>query len=335
MSVLILLCAALIVLPAAYTLFSVNQIRRRLTPDGAIAEVEGVRLHYHFLPGPEAPSAQPVLVFLHGASGNAYDMRLAFETAVRDRAPALFVDRPGLGFSESGDGRHVSPTGQARLIAGLLEELGIETAVVVGHSLAGSVTAALGLIAPERVRGLAFLAPVSHVSPGGVNWYYTLAALPVVGWLFTWTLTLPVGERLASAAMKNVFHPDPAPSDYAGAIRLPLLFRPESFRANAAQICSIKDAVRTMSRDYRRLDQPALIVTGTEDTVVWPSIHCEGLLRDLPEAELLMLDRAGHMPQHTHTDDIMAGLEQLLLRVERRNADRHPGDAPVDRRAQA
>jgi pimeloyl-ACP methyl ester carboxylesterase len=303
---------------AVYTGFKVRRINRRHGPDGSFATVEGVRLHYHFFPGPEGSHRRPVLVFLHGASGNACDTRLAFEEVYRGRYPVLFVDRPGLGHSERGNGAHVPPEGQARLIAGLLERLAIENAVIVGHSLAGSVTAALGLIAPERVRGLAFLAPVTHVWPGGVNWYYTLTALPVIGWLFTWTLTLPVGERLAPAAMRNVFHPDRPPMDYDGAIRLPLLFRPNSFRANAEQICRVKEAVRAQAVHYPALKQPALVVTGTDDTVVWPSIHCEGLLRDLPDVEVLMLDRAGHMPHHTHTGDICGALDRLVERVEAR-----------------
>lgn len=64
------------------------------------------------------------------------------------------------------------------------------------------------------------------------------------------------------------------------------------------------------------MSQPALVVTGTEDSIVWPSIHCEGLLRDLPHAQLLCLDKAGHMPHHTHTAMIVRGLEQLVRRVE-------------------
>jgi len=320
MILFLIVCFLLLALAAVYTFLRVRHIRRDLTPDGDLAWVDGVRLHYHYFPVGTEPEDAPVLVFLHGASGNSYDMRLAFERAFRGRRSILFVDRPGLGYSEKGAKSHTPPAGQARLIAGLLGQLEIGNAVVVGHSLAGSVTAALGLAAPDRVRALAFLAPVTHVWPGGVNWYYTLASLPVIGWLFVWTLTLPVGERLAPAMMRNVFHPDAAPADYAGEIRLPLLFRPPSFRANAQQICSIKEAVRAQAARYGELTQPALVVTGTHDTVVWPSIHCEGLIRDLPDVETLLLDRAGHMPHHTHTGEIRAALERLLTRSERKKA---------------
>lgn len=310
--VLIALCLA----AAAYTYFQVRNTDQRLKPDGAFADVDGIRLHYHFY---EAQSEEPeaaTLVFLHGASGNAYDMRLAFLEALRGRHRLLFVDRPGLGYSSGKAGIHDLPSGQAWAIDLLLEKLGIRNAIVVGHSLAGSVTAALGLSAPERVRGLAFLAPVSHPWPGGVNWYYNVASWPLIGPIFCWTLTLPVGKRLAPAAMTNVFLPDCPPENYGLEIRLPLLFRPASFRANARQVAHLKPVIAVQSKSYSRMSQPALVVTGTEDSVVWPSIHCEGLLQDLPHAQLLCLDKAGHMPHHTHTAMIVRGLEQLVRRVE-------------------
>ncbi|MEL7528949.1 MAG: alpha/beta hydrolase [Pseudomonadota bacterium] len=299
-----------------YTLIRVGQIRHRFQPDGQSFAADGVSLHYHFHRLPGADQTAPVLVFLHGASGNAYDMKLAFLEALQGRHSLLFIDRPGLGFSSSSKDGSDLPDGQAEAIGRLLEALEIETAIVVGHSLGSAVTAALGLAVPDRVKGLAFLAPVSHEWPGGVNWYYNVAAWPVIGPVFCWTLTLPVGGLLAPSAMTNVFFPDRAPQDYFAGIKLPLLFRPASFRANSRQIAFLKPAIIDQSKHYSNLHQPALVVSGTQDTVVWPSIHCEGLLQDLPNAQLLMLDEAGHMPHHTHTDDIVKALSKLVRRVE-------------------
>lgn len=311
MTLVALLCAC-----AFYTLWRASQITRKLKPDGRFMVIDGVRLHYHFYPVALDNQDAPVLTFLHGASGNAYDTRLAFLGTLRGKYPLLFIDRPGLGFSERQRKGHVTPREQARVIAGLLKKLEVTNAVVVGHSLGGSVAAALGLVAPDRVKGLAFLAPVSHPWPGGVNWYYSLASMPLIGRLFCWTLTLPIAERLASCAITSVFSPDQPPENYLSDTRVPLLFRPEAFRANALTITRLKQAVTEQSKDYATLVQPTLIVTGTQDSVVWPSIHCEGLLTSLPDAELMVLDRAGHMPHHTHTQKIVQGLERLMCRVE-------------------
>lgn len=306
-----------------YTFFRVREINRQIRPDGSFAEVGGARLHYHFYKSDGSDPDAPVLVFLHGASGNAYDTRLAFLASLKNTYDLLFVDRPGLGFSTGQGALHDLPEGQAHVLSLLLERLEIDNAIVVGHSLAGSVTAALALCAPDRVKGLAFLAPVSHEWPGGVNWYYTVASWPVLGAIFCWTLTLPIGQGQAAKALTNVFLPDGAPQDYPREMKLPLLFRPASFRANARQIAFLKRAVMSQSKRYSDIRQPALVVTGTHDTVVWPSIHCEGLIRDLPNAELLMLDLAGHMPHHTHTDVIVKGIQRLVKKVESADTGTH------------
>lgn len=313
------LLAILVVLAslAGYSALRFHQIRRSIRPDGEMCTVDGVQLHYHFFSAENACPDTPTLVFLHGASGNAYDSQLAFLKPLKGRYPLLFLDRPGLGFSGTiPDGKN-SPARQAELIDGLLRELGIDRCIAIGHSLGASVTAALGLRAPDQICGLAFLAPATHPWPGGVAWYNHVAAAPVIGWLFCRILTLPVAEYLAPRSIQHVFHPEPQPENYNQATRLPLLFLPDAFRSNATDIARLKPHVIAQSKDYGDLEQPTVILTGTEDTVVWPSIHSEGLLRDLPNAELVVLEGAGHMPHHTRTDAIVEALDQLVLRVGR------------------
>ncbi|MBO6757921.1 MAG: alpha/beta hydrolase [Roseibium sp.] len=313
---LALLILALLVLAAiAYTAFRLRQIHAEYEADGAFADFDGVRLHYHFFPAAAAGSAAPTLVFIHGASGNAYDQMLAFSERFAGAYALLFVDRPGLGFSGRDMRGHASPRAQAELIKRLLKQLEIDRCIVIGHSLGASVTAALGLIDPERVKGLVFLAPATHPWPGGVNWYYSVASWPLIGRLFCWTLTLPVAERLMEKSITRVFEPSPAPDGYAAAIKAPLLFRPHSFRANAMDIARLKPHLVEQSELYPDLLQPTVVITGSEDTVVWPSIHSEGLVRDLPNARLVVLDGTGHMPHHSDGPHVAAEIEKLVKDV--------------------
>ncbi len=312
---LVALTSLLLLSSAAYTAWRSSQIASEIRPEGQFASIDGAKLHYHFFPADHDVSETPVLVFLHGASGNANDTMLAFRDAFAGRYPLLFIDRPGLGFSERNFEGERSLTGQAGLIAGLVETLGIEQAIVVGHSFGAAVTAVLGLTAPERIAGLAFISPVSHPWPGGVDWHYNLAATPFAGAIFAHTIALPAAERLAPAAVLRAFAPGKPPKDYVDKINLPLLFRPASFRANAEDVAGLKKQVIEHSKNYASLSQPSLVVTGTEDTVVWPSIHSQGLHRDLPDTELVLLEGAGHMPHHTHTAEIVEALERLVRRV--------------------
>ncbi|MBO0346970.1 alpha/beta fold hydrolase [Roseibium limicola] len=288
----------------AYTFFRTRQIGAGYPPTGTFADVEDVRLHYHWRrAGKVSGEKPPTLVFLHGASGNAWDILTAFEPHIGDAAECLFVDRPGLGHSTRARRHHV-PIEQARTLGRLLDQLEIGCCVVVGHSLGASVAAALALERPDLVAGAVFIAPATHPWPGGVALYYQLAAWPLLGPLFSWTLTLPIAERLAPGATAYVFAPDPVPDDYAGKIRLPLLFRPASFRANAADVARLKKNVSKQSCRYGEIMQPCLVFTGDKDAVVWPSIHSDGLERDLPHVRKIVLPGAGHMPHYAHGERI-------------------------------
>ncbi|WP_293722793.1 alpha/beta hydrolase [Stappia sp.] len=282
-------------------------------PVGSFREVDGQRVHFVDLTPDGWRAGDPVVIFVHGASGNLRDPRLALEDSLADGGwRRIYVDRPGHGYSERGGDDMYRPKRQAEVIAGLLEQLGIERAVAVGHSWGGAVVAQMALVAPERVGGLVFLAPATHPWPGGVNWYYDATAAPVAGQVFAQAIAPTFASLVAPQAVKGVFEPEAAPRGYGEKIGLPLLFRPDTFRANAMDVAMLKEEVRAARPSYGRILQPAAIVTGDADTVVLPEIHSAGLARDLPNAWRVDLAGAGHMPHHTRPDEVLAEIGKVV-----------------------
>jgi pimeloyl-ACP methyl ester carboxylesterase len=289
--------------------------QERYPPLGAMASVDGVALHYvdHVPQGWVA--GDPTLVFVHGASANLRDPVAAFHSALSARYRLIFVDRPGHGYSQRGQGEAHSPARQAALIVGLVEQLDVGRTVAVGHSWGGAVVAQLALQAPETFAGLVFIAPATHPWPGGVNWYYDVAAMPVVGAVFSHTIAPAVASLVASSGVESVFSPEAAPDDYQQSIGLPLLFRPHSFLANARDVAWLKPEVLTAAPRYPQIEQPAAVITGDADTIVYPDIHSAGLVRDLPNAWRVDLAGAGHMPHHTRTDAVVREIEAVVAKT--------------------
>ena len=61
----------------------------------------------------------------------------------------------------------------------------------MAHSFGGSVATALALGHPEKVRGLVFMAAATHPWPNKkTQWYYDLSMAPLIGRIFTETLSL-------------------------------------------------------------------------------------------------------------------------------------------------
>lgn len=304
---------ALAVILVAYSAVRTRQIEARHPPVGRFVEVDGVRLHYvDLLPDvPDGPDT-PALVFVHGASGNLNDPLLAFRGPLEGRHRLVFVDRPGHGYSARGEGEGIAaPAAQATLIARLLDRIGVKRAVVVGHSWGGAVAAAFGVLHPDKTAGLVFLAPATYPWPGGVAWYYRVAAQPVIGGLFARTVVMPVGTASLEAGLRSVFAPNPEPEGYSAKAAVPLLFRPSEFVANAQDVAALNRNLADLAPRYREIRAPTMILSGNKDSVVYEELHSGGLARDIAGSRLVWLDGVGHMPQHSANDTVVAAIEEV------------------------
>lgn len=290
-------------------------IGRRNPPAGGFIEVDGVRIHHVHLRGPDVPDLPPV-VFIHGASANLNDQMASLRPLLEGRAQMLFLDRPGHGWSGHGwRGRakgHETQAGQAALIAGLMDRLGIGPAIIVGHSFGGSVAAAFALAFPEKTAGLLFLSAATHPWPGGrTSWYYRVAALPVIGWLFSQTVAGPAGALRLAGATRCVFAPNALPEDYLRRAQIPLVLRPQAFRANARDVEGLYGFALENAARYRDIKAPTVVISGDADTVVYEEIHSLGLARDIAGAELVWVRNLGHKPDWIAADLVVAAIEKL------------------------
>ena len=280
---------------------------------------------------PSAPERGAVLL-VHGASGNFADLDVALGERLAALGFRVFaVDRPGHGWSDRLAGADAaSPAGQAEALRMALAHRDVERAIVVVHSLAGMLGLAMALEAPSFTRGLVLLAPVSHPWPGGVAWYYRLAASRRFGPPFRRLFVLPAGLLSMRGGVREVFAPNPPPTDYAVATRLPLVFRPRHFRANAEDVVAAEAHVAALSPRYSAIRVPTAIVTGDRDGVVYAKIHSAGCARDIPGAKLTVLPGVGHSPHHSVPSAVVAAIldvEARALSEERRQPDRAPAPA--------
>ena len=225
--------------------------------------------------------------------------------ALDGRADPIAVDRPGWdGHSAASD-----LAGNARAALALLNSRGIERAAIVGHSLGGAIAAFLGAHHPDRVSALVLAAPAAN-----------LASLDA---LDHW-LTRPVVGRLASAASLTglglALSAGPIRERIARGSRLEDTYLRASGRALLTSWARRAFATeqRALIRDLPELEPrltdvrtPTWIVTGAEDRIV-PTEAPRRLARQIRGANLVALDRAGHLLPQLHpeqlTDAILTAL---------------------------
>ncbi|MEN3380898.1 MAG: hypothetical protein V7608_942 [Hyphomicrobiales bacterium] len=304
-------CAVLTVLLAALTAIGTVMIERQYPPSGRFVEVTGGRLHVLERGQPDAP----VVVLLHGASGNLQDVNAALGALLATRYRVIMIDRPGHGWSDRpGGDDDASPARQAALIAQALEKLGVARAILVGVSWSGALATNYALTFQERVTGLVLLAPVSHRWPGGIAWNYRLASMPVLGPLFVRTalmlLAYPMLDRLVGAA----FAPQAMPDGYPARAALALALRPGEFLANARDVANLKANVTLQAHRYGEIRVPVVILAGDRDTTVSPEIHSKALAAAIPNAKLIILPGVGHIIHHAQAELVIGEIDAIAAR---------------------
>ncbi|MEM7306981.1 MAG: alpha/beta hydrolase [Planctomycetota bacterium] len=300
----VLALAALAVLGALATQALRAAAERRFPRSGELVEVEGLK--QHVLRRGEGP---PV-VFVHGAYGGLQDFEATILDAASQRYHCVLWDRPGHGYSER-PSEPLDPGGQARLLLGLVRELGLERPLLVGFSYGGAVCLAAGLEAPEELRGLLLLNAPSHPWPDPLDLEYRLSQKPILGRLLSETVTAPLGWLLSKRSVAAAFDPEPIPPHFDRS-PVALALRPASYRANTEDIFLLKPFLRAQAPRYPELALPVLALVGTGDTVVSPVLHIPELSRAAPACREVRLEGVGHPLLYAHPERVLAALDEAL-----------------------
>ena len=306
---IVMLAVTALVLLALVTQAGIVAAQRAFPPQGRMIEVEGAVLHIVDI-GPR--DAGLPIVMLHGASSNLEVMRHPLGDLLAKQHRVILIDRPGHGWSTRARRQDSTPEIQARMIDAALGKLGVDRAVFVVHSWSGALGARLALDHASRVAGLVMLAPVTHPWRGGVGRYNEIIAMPVIGPLLAYTVTLPLGYFVAESGARNVFLPQTMPDGFVKDSATPLLLRPREFIANAYDLVTLKEAVAAQVARYGEISVPVTIIAGEPDKTVKTDIHARPFAATVPNAKLIVLSDLGHMVQNAVPDLVKTEIETMI-----------------------
>ncbi len=238
----------------------------------------------------------PPVILLHGGGPGASGMSNYSRNidALARRHRVVVPDLPGYGRS-SKRVDHSDPFGfLASAIRGLLDEMGIATAHLVGNSYGGAAALRLAMDAPDRVGKLVLM------GPGGIG---TTRGLPTAGLkslLAYYGDEGPNREKLATFIRTYLVYDSSAVPDDLIEVRYQASIDPEVVANPPLQRPSgLKTLWRMdLTRDprLRRLPTPTLVLWGRDDKVNRPA-GGPLLLNLMPNAELVMTSHTGHWMQ--------------------------------------
>ena len=275
-------------------------------------EVHGVRMHYQEAGRKEAPP----LVLLHGFASSTLVWSKVFLRLAAAGFRVIVPDLLGYGYSGKPRNGEYTIEGQARSVIGLLDQLGIERATLVGSSYGGAVAATCALDYPERLEKLVLVGAVNNNRP----LKFTLLRLfgsPVLGDVVS---PLLIGSRrLLRQRMKRVYDRHSWVLDER---RVEARHRP--LRAAATQRAIIRTVrgwdAEHISRDAHLIQQPTLLLWGETDPEV-PLPDGERLLRVIPNSRLIVFRECGHLPHEEYPETFTDVVSQFCFAQSNENQE--------------
>lgn len=262
--------------------------------------VNDSQLHYTYHP---VTADRPALVFVHGAGSSAADWPYQWQqTGIPPSRgeprwltdyPRYFLDLPGHGRSQ--------PPARATIddyaadVAAFVRAVGIQRAVIVGHSMGGAIALMVGLMQPENLAGLVVLGsgptmPVSDAILDGLRADFD----QTVGLIqkFSWRKEArPLYREVATQHMLAA-GPEVVYGDFAA--------------CNAFDITERLGEIRV----------PVLVVGSTSDRMM-PLAQSEALAAAIPGSQLAVIEDGGHFMMTERTGPVTDCLLDFLRKVER------------------
>jgi pimeloyl-ACP methyl ester carboxylesterase len=272
-----------------FTAHTADKVEQRLPATGVFIDVPGARLHVI------ERGQGPALLLIHGLGGQSGHFTYGIVDQLAPHFRVIVIDRPGSGYSTRSDGRSASLEAQAAMLAALIDQMKLDRPFVVGHSLGGAIALALALAHPEKVSGLALVAPLTQITDKVSPAFNAL--LIKQSWLRTlvaWTVATPATMLGSEKLLGQIFGPEPVPPDFATRGGGLMSLRPSQFLAASADIQALPASLPQQQIRYGQLQLPVSVLYGRNDLVLDPTENGADFIAQVNGATLELVD-GGHM----------------------------------------
>jgi pimeloyl-ACP methyl ester carboxylesterase len=249
--------------------------------------VDGVRIHYQ----EAGEESAPPIILIHGFISSNLIWSHVLKPLADAGFRAIALDLPGYGYSDKPADAHYTIDEQARAVIGLMDQLGIEKALIAGASYGGAVASIIALDYPERVNRLILVGAVTN-DDAKRKLLLRISCLPLIGDVAT---PLFLGSRwILRKRMQDMYRRMGRPiNEKMVASRHHLLATSNTHRAmlRTARHWS----ANRIEREAFLIRQPTLLVWGDDDD----HIPIENALRmrdSIPNAKLIVFRNCGHLP---------------------------------------
>lgn len=280
-------------------------VEQLVDADSKFDNVNGINIHYKTY-----GRGEPTFILLHGFGASVFSWREVVEPLAQ-HGTVIAYDRPAFGLTErplewEGESPY-GPQAQVDIVLGLMDELGVEKAILVGNSAGGTVSMQVALQHPERVEALILVDAAVYAGGGAPSWSRPILKTPQmnhVGPLIARQLQAQGVEFI-----KTAWHdPSKITQDIFDGYQKPLQIA--NWDKALWQLTVASEESGLVER-LAEITMPTLVITGDDDRIV-PTEQSLRLADELPNAELKVIAQSGHLPHEEKPVEFMQAVTEFL-----------------------
>ncbi|WP_270179176.1 alpha/beta fold hydrolase [Alkalihalobacillus sp. CinArs1] len=264
--------------------------------------IKGIDIHYEYHEN-EVTSDRPVLTLLHGFLSSTFSYRRLIPLLSKHYT-IVAVDLPPFGRSEKSSRFVHSYQNFAEVVIELLERLSIDETVMIGHSMGGQVALRAASIDEDLVKKNILLSSSGYLEKARQSLVYS-SYLP----FFSMYLKRWLSRKGAKGNLVNcVYDPNLIDEEMVDGYVQPF-FHEGIFRS---LVRMIRDREGDLSQEeLRRIHTPSLLIWGEHDRVV-PLQIGKRLAEDLPNSELIVYEKTGHLLPEEQPRSILRDIQKFI-----------------------
>lgn len=274
-------------------------------PDSQFIEINGLTVHVKAM-----GQGEPFFILLHGFGASLFSWHAVMEP-LSQYGTVIAYDRPTFGLTErpitwTGQNPY-SPQASVDLLLGVLDHFNIKKAVLVGNSAGGTVSMEFTLQYPARVQALILVDPAVYEGGGGPSWmrpFYKTPQMNHLGPLIVRSI-----QKSGLDLIKMAWY-DPSKitqetwDGYTRPLRSDNWDYALWYFTAASQPSGLPERLNEFAL-------PVLVISGDTDKIV-PTANSVRLAGDLPNAKLVIIPQAGHVPHEEQPTLFMQAVDEFL-----------------------
>lgn len=271
-------------------------------PPSQFVPLQGMQVHLR----DEGPRTDPQpIVLLHGTSASLHTWD-GWADALKDQRRVIRMDLPGFGLTGPMPDGDYRLTRYVNFVIALLDQLGVQQAVLAGNSFGGNLAWKIAVDHPQRVSKLVLVDAAGYpFDPASMPIGFKIAQIPALRPMMEHTLP----RSMIESSVRNVYG-DPAK------VTPELVDRYLELTLRAGNRGALVERFRQspsgeFTAQIPQVRQPTLILWGGQDRLIPPD-NARQFQRDIVGSRLVMFEQLGHVPHEEDPKVTVAAVQRFL-----------------------